>query len=262
MSDGVPFIIDLQRKFPHLAAAPIVEAVIHWTARATKAWQPVELQKFLAARLPEYPKVDLQHYHELIFEARFEDSGTLPTASQHESWRGVKLQNEAQHYIAQFTLDGLVFSRLQPYESWEQFSTEARRLWNIFVEIAEPSEIERLGVRFINRIGSAEFGKLSQHLNEPPSFTSDLQLNGFLYQSTFDVPGHPFGIRIVKTMQPTVAGKDFDSGLIIDIDVFTSKPLSCEESILDDYLPKMRWLKNKVFFDLLTTQTIDKFKRE
>jgi hypothetical protein len=38
--------------------------------------------------------------------------------------------------------------------------------------------------------------------------------------------------------------------------------MSCEDESLDDRLPKMRHLKNAVFFDLLTAATIRSFQRE
>ena len=53
--EAVPFTIDLSKRFPNLPRAPIVEAVIHWQARATKTWQPDELKATLAARLPDGP---------------------------------------------------------------------------------------------------------------------------------------------------------------------------------------------------------------
>jgi uncharacterized protein (TIGR04255 family) len=260
MSAVTPVAIDLTQKFPHLPAAPIVEAVIHWHARATSTWEPEKLKTELATRLHEYPKSSLQHQHELIFETPFGDNQEQPSASHHTTWQGIRMQSENKPYIAQFTRDGLVFSRLQPYEDWERFSTEARRLWKLFVELAQPKEIERLGVRYINRIPSAEFGNLHDYFREPPSFLDYWSMNGFFYQSTFEVPGHALGVRIIKTIQPVPTADTDKTGLILDIDVFTRKSLPCEDRVLDDYLPKMRWLKNKVFFDLLKPQAIKSFQ--
>lgn len=261
MNEGVPFVIDLTKPFPHLPAAPIIEAVIHWQARGTKEWDPDKLRDELKIRLPDYPKADLQHRLEVVFEARVDDTETPATTSHRKSLHGVRLESPTKKYIAQFSPDGLVFSHLEPYEEWALFSKEARRLWNVFVEIAAPSEIQRLGVRFINRISSAAFANLGEFLNEPPSFLSELPMSSFLYQSSFNVPGHALGINIVKTMQATIAGTPAEPGLIIDIDVFASKPLLCEDRILDDYLPKMQWVKNWVFFKLLTPKAIETFKR-
>src|SRR5207245_2893177 len=97
--------------FPHLPAAPIVEAVIHWVARATKPFQREELQKQLAERLPDYP--DSQPQQQLQLETRFGPEGAT-TQTRHESWHGFRLTSPDKRYVVQFTREGMVFSRLTP----------------------------------------------------------------------------------------------------------------------------------------------------
>ena len=58
MADGV-FKLDLNETFPRLARPPIVEAVIHWQARAQKPMEPESLRAALAERLPMYPESTL-----------------------------------------------------------------------------------------------------------------------------------------------------------------------------------------------------------
>lgn len=256
MSLPTAFKIDLANPFPHLSSAPTVEAVIHWQARATKTWLPDELKAILATQLPGYPNADLQHQHEFAVEVPAGESDS-PLKRHQKSWQGFRLTHLTEPFVAQFTRNGLAFSRLSPYQQWESFSVEALRLWGVFLEIAAPEEIQRLGVRFINRIAKADFDNLDEYLNEVPSFSTRLPLNGFMYQSRFDVPGEYLGINVVKTMQPENSEL---AGLIIDIDVFTRRPLSCDDRIMNDYLQKMRWLKNLVFFELLTPQTIKSFE--
>jgi uncharacterized protein (TIGR04255 family) len=254
------FNINPNERFEHLPAAPIVEAVIQWRARAGRPLEPNDLLAKLGEYLPDYPLREPQHLLEFALQGTVGEDQPVPAATHRAGWHGFRVSTADDKYIAQFTQNGLVFSRMQPYEDWERFSTEGLRLWSIFKDIAGPLEIQRLGVRFVNRITGATFETLNEFLKEPPTCPSSLPLSGFLYQSTFDVPGHPFGIRVVKTMQPGILAGLPDSGLILDIDVVTSRPLSCEDQVLDDVLPKMRWLKNRIFFDLLTPEAIEKFK--
>lgn len=195
-----------------------------------------------------------------MFQAQIGPKVASPISTHNSTWEGVRMRSATHPYVAQFSRDGLIFSRLRPYENWDSFILEARRLWEVFVELGSPSEIQRLDVRFVNRIPTASFATLKEYLKEVPSFVSDLSLNGFLYQSNFDVPEHPLGIGIVKTMQPTVGEHSKTSGLIIDIDVFSKRPMLCEAQPLDEILPKMRWLKNYVFFSLLTENAVANFK--
>lgn len=99
-------------------------------------------------------------------------------------------------------------------------ATAAKDAWAAYVDIAAPVEIERLGIRFINHLPEATGETLSQFLREPPTCPSNLPLKEFVYQSTFNVPGHPYGIRVIKVKQPSMPEVQQSSGLFLDIDVF------------------------------------------
>lgn len=249
--------LDWTKPYPHLAAAPLVEAVIHWQARAERSWNSDELRAALATRLPEYPKTEVQHAVLLALEASL---GGESTASQRIGWQGIRLTSADGLNIAQFRVDGLAVSRLRPYESWEVFEAEGRRLWRVFVELAGPSEIQRLGVRFINRIPVDAIDKLPEYLREPP--TCPLPLKTFLYQSTFEVPKHDLGVKVIKTLQSPGPEAHPEHALILDTDVFTLQTMPGEEERLNELLPKMRWLKNAVFFNLLTEASIASFQKK
>jgi len=256
------FKIDLNETFPHLPAAPIVEAVIHWQARAERPWTPDDLQAKLAERLPDYPHREAQRQFVVEMQGMMAEDESHTTTSQRGGWCGLRVSTADKRYIAQFTRDGLVLSRLQPYEHWDKFSSEARRLWGIFIELATPSEVQRLGVRFINRITSAKLDNLKAYLKEPPTCPCSLPLSAFTYQSSFRVPDRPFEVGVVKMMQPAIPFATQDFGLILDIAVLTSKPIPCDDATLDRLLPEMRWLKNRIFFELLTESAVKAFQEK
>lgn len=248
--------VDLDRRFEHLPNAPIVEAVIHWTARAENKWEPDRISTTLAQRLPNYS--DIKQDRAITFGVITDLMKAQ--ASHRKEWIGVRLTDPIRHQIAQFKRDGLVFSQLKPYERWESFENEARRLWGIFVELGAPSQVQRLGVRFINKIPMASISEIPCVLKEPPTQPLGLPLSTFLCQSSFDAPDTPFGLKIRKAFEAGQLPKSAESSLILDIDVFTTAPFICDESRLDDYLPKMRYLKNGAFFSLLTDGALTRFR--
>ena len=142
--------IDRAESFPHPPHAPIVEAVIDIKGRAAEPWEESAIQAQLKAKLPDYPQVDShrEFRHEFKMAPGQEPQQTLLDLG----WKGLRLRSSDKLHIAQFNRDGFVFSRLHPYESWEQLIGEGMRLWGIHREIARPSEVQRLGLRFINRI--------------------------------------------------------------------------------------------------------------
>jgi len=260
MNQERAFQLDVVEEFPHLPAAPIVEAVIHWQARAGKWPNAEELRKRLSERLPDYPECNPQQQLEL--EARVAANGSS-TQIRRDTWHGFRLTSTDKLYIVQFTRDGIVFSRLTPYETWDAFLSKGWQLWQTFLELAEPTEVQRLGVRFINRIAQAQLGDVRQQLSNPPECLESIGLptGSFLYQSLHEVPGQPFVVNVIRTVQLPTPQQSTEFGLIVDIDVGTTHALACDESVLRDHLSQMHWLKNKVFFNLLSKDAIERFKK-
>jgi uncharacterized protein (TIGR04255 family) len=148
--------------------------------------------------------------------------------------------------------------------NWETFVAEAERLWTIFVDLAKPLEVQRLGVRFINRIKSTQIEGLGKLLRHPPKRLEALgfPIRHFFYQSTHDVPGHPYRINIIDTIQPSGPSQNEGLGIIIDIDAFTTCAMGTDLRVLKQHMAELHWLKNKAFFNLLTKSGIKKFGKE
>lgn len=250
------FQLDLNQSFPHLTAAPIVEAVIHWQARAELPWDPARWHTELAARFPDYPNFKPQQQFQV--EARLEN-GDVSTQVHRDRLRGVRLTSNDRTKIVQLTRDGVVFSRLRPYEDWARFSAEAIRFWEAFKELAGCTEVQRLGVRYINRVDLRPGETVGTYLKCPPRCLEPLGLMAeeFLYQSTFAVPALPFKITVTQAVQPRGPAAP-ESSLIVDVDVFTTQPLSLNEDIQAN-LTRMRWLKDKTFFSLFTDEAVETF---
>lgn len=250
------FKIDLTESFPLLSRAPIVEAVIGVTARAESAWEESAISERFRQRLPGYPSV---HSHrEIRHELKFAADAQPEQAVHDMGWRGLRCESADKLHIAQFNRDGFSFSRLKPYQSWEQFSQEGMRLWELYNEVAQSSEIQRLGLRFINRIEFSQVEvKLEDFLENPPKPPRgmDIPFEGFLHHDTLAVPGRPYGINVIQTVQPS-QGADASWGVILDIDIFTTEPI-VNQDLIRQHLTQMRWLKNKVFFGSITSKTLE-----
>ena len=260
---STPGVVDIKTDeiFENLPRAPIVEAVIEVRARATQTLEESALRSALEPGLVGYSFLDsLREIHgEMKFEA-----GKLPTQKVSDvGWIGVQLRSLDGKHIAQFKRDGFVFSRLEPYLTWEQLYEESQRLWAIFKDLAQPAEIQRLGLRYINRIKlpPGEL-RLEDYIQPAPSSPRDLDLpfDGFMHYDTLAVPEHPFAINLIRTVQrPTGAG-DTGIALILDVDVFTTPGFNLGEGEIEPRLLEMRWLKNKVFFGSITKKALEMFR--
>jgi uncharacterized protein (TIGR04255 family) len=258
MSPAPRFRIDLNQKFPALEHAPILEAVIHWQAHSSKPLEQASLKDELAQRLPDYPICQSQH------DVQIEALGTSDGSSQvihRTQWNGLRLQDHLNQHVAQFTPKGVVFSRLKPYGNWQSFLTEAMRFWDIFLELARPTDIQRLGVRFINRISLENNDSPSTYLNivTPPLPGLNLPTESFFHQDTYRVPDSRYLIRWVRTIQPHQSFPESEQDLIFDIDVFMTEFIDLDRESLIQRLYEMRWIKNKIFFNCITPTALERF---
>ena len=258
-----PAIVEIKADevFEHLPHAPIVEAVIEIRARPTQTLEESSLRSVLEARLNGYGFLDsLRGFHG---EVKLE-GGKPPTQKVSElGWMGVRFRSADGKHIAQFKRDGFEFSRLEPYIDWDQLSGEALRLWSIFKDLGQPREIYRIGVRFINRIqlppGEVLFEDYIQPAPMPPRGL-DLPFQGYVHHDTLAVPGHPYAINVIQTIQPPLSAGASGVALILDLDVFATQPFTLDDSILGRRLLEMRWLKNKAFFGSITQKALEMFK--
>jgi len=124
------------------------------------------------------------------------------------------------------------------------------RLLEIHQEIARPSMVQRLGVRFINRIEISPGARLEDYYTAPPKEMSrlDLPFAGFLHNDTLAVPGQPYFVNLIRTILNPQDPLIQRPALILDIDVFTLEPFALQLSSIQKHLKNMRWLKNKMFF--------------
>jgi uncharacterized protein (TIGR04255 family) len=76
-------------------------------------------------------------------------SGSSSTSQELVGYRFISADKSA---VVQARRDGFSFSKLPPYQDWEEWQPEARRLWQRYKAIVAPDRITRVAVRYINRV--------------------------------------------------------------------------------------------------------------
>ncbi|MEJ2665269.1 MAG: TIGR04255 family protein, partial [Spirochaetia bacterium] len=180
-------------------------------------------------------------------------------------WKGFSCQSSDGRNIVQLNMDSFVFSRLNPYENWNKFFSESIRLWAIYNEYAKVKIIRRLGLRFINKLSfpNNELLDFNKYLAFPPSNPDNLELpfTEFFHRDSFLVPNYPYRINIIKALKSNLKIKGTD--IIIDIDIFDSSLGNIPEinlNLLKRRFSEMRWLKNKVFFNVVNKEYWESLK--
>lgn len=252
--------IDVGEVFPPLPNAPITEAVVEVRSRAETVWDEHTIVAEVKSQLQDYPK--LQSQHGLEQTVRIEFGKSAEQTLNDLGWSGIGVRSEDDKQVAQFHRDVFSFSRLRPYENWTRFRGEVLRLWSVYAALGTRTEAQRMGLRFINQIqiASASFD-IDDYLITAPKDATNIPLPfvSFFHHDTFAVPGYPYGVNVIRTIQPATK---ITTGpvLILDIDVFTTIPFLLSDGALEHSLAEMRWLKNKIFFGSITQRTRDLFQ--
>lgn len=254
------FAINLDDKFENLSKAPIVEAVIYIQ---TSFDEPIVENSLLNSMSGKF--VTGYHFVGSQREIQFQTTVTPPQPPNQTlrdlGWKGLRFQSSDKKYIVHFNRDGFALSRLEPYENWDKFSDEALRLWNGYEEFTKPTQITRLGLRYINRIQLPPNElRFEDYLNVGPSTPESLNfpVSGFMHQDSVVVPNYAYAINIIKTLQPP--NPLLGLNLILDIDTFSTVSLNVHRSRLKSHLMEMRWLKNKVFFGTITKKSLERLR--
>ena len=112
-------------KYPILSKAPISEALIDIRVKVRddlKIEQLYSIYKFISK---EYPNKKESYPWEVKLEFK---KGKPPTSSASEIINGYIFISGDNRQIFQARVDGFTFSRLKPYETWENLRDEAYRL--------------------------------------------------------------------------------------------------------------------------------------
>ncbi len=247
-------MLHMDESFPHLSHAPIIEAVIDIRVQFGEKWNQDTIKDVLKSKLPDYPNIEEQRKWKAEITAK---PKTIPSATAKDlGLNGYVFRTKEKLYVAQFQRDGYIFSRLKPYEDWNSFIKEAHRLWIIYCKIISPIEITRLGVRFINRIEASQIGKIDDYLTDVPKSPSNFNwtFSNFFHRDVFIIPDEPYEVNFIRLLERAEAQTIF----IIDIDVYMTSSLELRKMWND--LKKMRYYKNKIFFESINNKILEKMK--
>ena len=208
-----------------------------------------DLKEF-GARFPgRFPESGMQMQYES--QLRLEGGQTGPSVTTRHGIRGFIFFGPSKDRVVQVRRDGFGFSKLHPYESWEKLREEARELWAHYVECCRPTSVQRLAVRYINKLplpeGQVELPEwVKVHPEIPDEFGP---MEEFLVRFAMR---HPVAKdhRAVTMLAAQPANEGLS--VVFDIDVFSEVDLEPEANRVWTTLDDLREFKNDVFFGTIT----------
>lgn len=245
--------------YPRLSRAPIAEAAIEIRATISVPVPEDAYDKFREAVAERYPTHNAMRFLAPHFHIESESEVRTETAF---SRVGVRLESADKKTVVQAKNDGLVVSRLPPYESWETLIAEIRSLWAVYFGVFAPSTVMRLGVRYINRIdleyvdGRIDFDTVFTAAPQIPRGLPQT-LESFATRILMPITTHQATLAIVQALEsPAVDGSHF---AVLDLDAFTNTLMKPDTDDMWQQLERLREVKNMAFFESLLRPIWEKY---
>jgi uncharacterized protein (TIGR04255 family) len=229
--------------------APITEALIDIRlalipGRTVDSLLPIREQ--IASNYPKQNKT-------LKIEGRF---GLDQTASQQQTLTGFRFDSADGKYVLQTRVDGFTFSRLAPYEHWEPFEQEARRLWTIYRQYADPVNCIRVAVRYINRIDLPTVpSEMKDYFETYPEISPKMTqlMDGFAMQVLIS-QGNGIVLSLIQAGVP--APRPEVASINLDLDLFkeSQTEFTTDEAIWG-FLNSLRGIADHTFESCITDRT-------
>jgi uncharacterized protein (TIGR04255 family) len=243
----------------HLNNAPITEAVVDFRVRPRDGLNVSDFSAAAERFAPGYTKQGPIFHVQAMIAVDTNSSGPSGMSS---SEIGLRMHSTDQRYVMQLQREGFSLSRLSPYETWEALVTEARRLWEIYVEVARPVAVWRVATRYINnlRLPMQDGEDFSVYLTKPPEIPEGLpqSLSSFLQRVVMHDKAHDVHATVTQIFEPIQLGNlPTAIPVILDVDAFRVAEFQIPGQGMWNCLQELRNFKNLVFFESLTEKAIE-----
>lgn len=239
----------------HYAKAPITEAIIDLRVEFAETVTVSELQKAHVGQENAYPRVE--NVNLLVGRIEFGEQLATNATTKHV---GFRFRSADGKQLYQARLDGFTMNRLTPYESWEPFRTDARRLWNVYRSVIKPEKVVRIAVRYVNRLDiPLPMHDFRDYLRTAPEVSADLPQGLATYFMQLAIPQDD--IKAVVMLNEALiepAGPNVAS-VVLDIDLFRTEELPASDDALWGLFEELHVRKNEIFEACITDRARELF---
>lgn len=245
-------------KYPHLTKAPIIEAVIAVNFSNFRKRDEKIFSEFIEQIANNYNAEKEQVFSQEFF---INVKGKSAQLNKKDIPEGYRLKLADGKHIIQLIGDTMSLSRLQPYADGEDFISEYKKIWEMYVGTFAPQKVERISMRYINKF-SLPIEKTQEFLCILPTINlSNLFLRDFSSAYNSYSPEHEATSIIHYNMSPAIKELGPMINVMFDIDVYKESPFpSLNYTVVSQGLYKLKDLKNMIFFGNLTKEGIDYFR--
>lgn len=241
---------------------PIQEALIDIQVALPDKVTLETLKSFHAGLETRFPEIK----ERILWQqgVQISDANRSHSVNSSQSVDGYLFVSNVEGKVVQSRCDGYTFNKLRPYSDWETFNTEAKELWLHYVTIAQPVSVQRIALRYVNRITLPfPLGDLREYCLLFPDLPPELPqgLSEFFLRAALPVPEKQCLSTVSLTFEPSTPGATALNLIFDNEAVYFPDSLNVETEAIWSKLTELRDLKNRVFNGSLTQKTKELFRQ-
>jgi len=250
-------------EYAHLNKAPIVEALVDFRLKPRDGLRVSDLQPIQEKLRDRYPtqKSIRQVIGQVSVNVQEGEVQAVQPAVHSAEAVGIRLESANGLHVLQAQVQGFTLSRLKPYDTWEALIEEARSLWDVYVAVAAPVSITRVGTRYINRLElPLPMLRFEDYLTRQPEVPIGVPefVSDFLSRVVAHEPSLDAYIVVTQALEPVAPGSNIVP-MLLDVDVFKVANFDVNSKEYWELLAQFRTLKNTAFFGSITEKTKELF---
>jgi uncharacterized protein (TIGR04255 family) len=239
-----------------LSKPPIKEALIDIRIATDTTVDLDRLRGIRSELAIEYPSIDERH--EFKAELRIEAGKIVPPSAENLGLAALVFATADKTRLVQVRRDGFTVNQVGGYTTADALIDEALRLAAIYSRIVAPVAVTRIAMRYINALALpyAPGEDFKKYLTAPPDMPEDAPqtVSSFLCRMVAH-DGEDVVIVTQKLDPPLTDGGS--AAVTLDVDAFSPIQIEPNLEVVSAVLRRLRLLKNRTFFALLTDQALE-----
>jgi uncharacterized protein (TIGR04255 family) len=232
----------------HYDNAPIKEAIIDIQIEDSPLLTLESLEKGISPPPSYTERRNLMMGH---IQSQLEEGMLTATAKQNQT--GYTFVGGEGKHVVQLRLNGFTFSRLAPYQTWEQLQNEAKTLWELYRKFAGALPVVRVGLRYVNQLDlPIPLRDFRDFIRLYPEVSADLpqKLASFFLQ--VQIPQEDLDAMLILNEAMVPPSRPNVVSVILDIDLFKQGIRLESDNEIWEMLETLRLRKNLIFEGCIT----------
>lgn len=151
-----------------------------------------------------------------------------------------------------------------PYPGWNGFKPAITNVMSILLESKIVEAVERYSMKYVDMIPSADIQQKVSMINFKVSI-AEHELEKEQFQLRIEIPRDGFinAVQVISSAQAVLNNGTKMEGLVVDVDTFVEQDGISMQSLcegLSDKLEAIHLTNKTMFFDCLTSQTVNKLE--